>query len=411
MSLLQSDPFFATLLLQMPRVAVGPEVCAMAATDGEKFFYNPAGVESLTFDVVRTLQAHEVMHVAMLHHTRMDGKDPKLANIAGDHVINLILQESGFVPWEGWLCDHRFEGQTFDQVYATLAREQQQGGGGGGQQPPQQSPPSGPSAPGGQQPPQPGDGKSQSQQSKGGDQQQPGNQPGGQQPPQAASTPGGYGQILPCPKEEQGKQEQEWKMAVEQAATAARAAGKLPGHLAKLVEELRESHVPWADLLRQFIAQQIPTDFTWSRPSRRTISQDIYLPSLTKEGLGDLVFAIDMSGSCLSYTKPFCSEIAVVHQDLKPSRLTMLTFDTRVHDCGEFGPGDDIEFNLKGGGGTDFRPIFDRIDQMDSPPRAVVILTDLLGPFPSEAPNYPVLWVSTRKRVAPFGETAHMEAE
>jgi hypothetical protein len=46
---------------------------------------------------------------------------------------------------------------------------------------------------------------------------------------------------------------------------------------------------------------------------------------------------------------------------------------------------------------------------MDTVPKAVVILTDLYGAFPTEEPGYPVLWVSTTKQIAPFGETVRME--
>lgn len=392
--LLYSEPFYGTLLLRMPRVAVGPEVCEVAATDGKTLFYNPQGTAKLNFDQLKTMLMHEASHNGLGHHVRMIGKDAELANMAGDHVVNLILQEGGYVPIPGWLCDPRFKGQTYEHVYAVLERERQrQTGGGGGKRPS----PNG----GGQQ--------QQSGQGQGKQGQQP-CPPGGQNgtQPKAARTPGGFGQILPCDPKQKHTQEQEWKLAVEQAAAAARSAGKLPAHLAKLVEELRESKVDWRELLRAFIAETIPADFTWSRPSKRTLSQGIYLPSQVKEGLDALVFVIDNSGSCTQAVPAFASEIAAVHQDLKPSKITVLCHDTEVYNIGEFLPGDEITFRLKGGGGTDFRPVFDMIDEMQPPPRAVVFLTDLYGPLPMYQPSYPVLFVCTSKQIAPWGETVRM---
>jgi predicted metal-dependent peptidase len=78
-----------------------------------------------------------------------------------------------------------------------------------------------------------------------------------------------------------------------------------------------------------------------------------------------------------------------------------------------------VTIDAKGGGGTDFRPVFDIIEdprkakehemeEFDEPPVCVVYLTDLDGSFPAEEPEYPVLWcvppgVNASRKV-PFGE-------
>lgn len=46
---------------------------------------------------------------------------------------------------------------------------------------------------------------------------------------------------------------------------------------------------------------------------------------------------------------------------------------------------------MKGGGGTDFRPLFDRLAEESEPPAGVVYRTDLAGSFPDEPPQYPVI--------------------
>ena len=50
------------------------------------------------------------------------------------------------------------------------------------------------------------------------------------------------------------------------------------------------------------------------------------------------------------------------------------------------------DFTLKGGGGTDFHPVFDLIAEDDEYPEIVLYLTDGYGSAPKKQPNYPVIW-------------------
>src|SRR5579883_585411 len=94
-SLLSTQTFWATIHYQLERgrVAVGPEVTQVMATDGKALYYNPEAVAKMPFGQVKTAIAHEAAHCALGHHTRMASKDPQLANIAADHVVNNILKE------------------------------------------------------------------------------------------------------------------------------------------------------------------------------------------------------------------------------------------------------------------------------------------------------------------------------
>ena len=63
---------------------------------------------------------------------------------------------------------------------------------------------------------------------------------------------------------------------------------------------------------------------------------------------------------------------------------------------------------LVGGGGTDFRPVFNWIAEQGAPD-ALVYLTDGLGCFPDRAPNYPVIWGSIYEpAVYPFGDVVQV---
>lgn len=70
----------------------------------------------------------------------------------------------------------------------------------------------------------------------------------------------------------------------------------------------------------------------------------------------------------------------------------------------EFANGEPIELKAVGGGGTDFRPVFEHIEDNRMEPRCLIYLTDLAGKFPDEEPAFPVLWAATTDRTPPFGE-------
>ena len=70
--------------------------------------------------------------------------------------------------------------------------------------------------------------------------------------------------------------------------------------------------------------------------------------------------------------------------------IVKVTSDTQYE---ELTP-DDLPIQLKpmGGGGTDFHPVFQYIEDNDVKPMCLVIFTDLYGSYPDSPPDYPVLW-------------------
>ena len=97
---------------------------------------------------------------------------------------------------------------------------------------------------------------------------------------------------------------------------------------------------------------------------------------------------------------------------VKPERLVVIYCDAKVNHVDEFGPSDEIELSMRGGGGTDFRPVFDYIEQNDLDPRCLVYFTDTFGDFPDEQPDYPVLWgILAKGGKVPWGESVLVEGE
>jgi predicted metal-dependent peptidase len=210
--------------------------------------------------------------------------------------------------------------------------------------------------------------------------------------------------------------ETEWKQAVAQAATVARMQGRghLPGAIEQLIKDLFEPVVSWQDLLRQFASQVTRDDYTFTRPNRRYAHTGIILPSLRTESLGEIVVAVDTSGSiygCGDLLKSFLSELQGILDQCHPTRITLIDCDAAVHAVTEYTPGDDLcSHRFRGGGGTRFEPVFEHVEREGLEPAALLYFTDMYGSFPDAAPGYPVLWLNYEdpKIQAPFGQTIHV---
>jgi predicted metal-dependent peptidase len=334
--------------------------CETACTNGEWIRYNPEYIETLAQEECIGLLAHEVMHPAMGDIWRGEGRDHQLWNAACDYVNNLILIEAGLTLPEGALVNYAYAGKCKEEVYQLLM----------------------------QQP------KSKKKTGK-------------------YSDPGKCGSfVAPSPKNKkearQAKQAQvEWRNAVIGAAHVAR--GDIPGSLRRLIDEMLEPQMPWYALLRDFVQRTARNDYNWNRPNRRYLQRGIVLPSLISDELPKVVLILDTSQSTQQYWKQFASEASGILSGFQTT-VQVLYADASVQGE-DFFESDDLPLTVRhfrgmgGGGGTDFRPAFEHLEKTGSSPTCAVYLTDLEGTFPSDPPDYPVLWVSTTEHVAPWGET------
>jgi predicted metal-dependent peptidase len=348
--LVLDQPFFGSLALRLG--VVEDSGCETAWTDGQTLGFNPGFIDGLSLDETKGLLAHEVMHLAAAHQSRRGGRDAGRWNMACDYAINGLLEESGFWLPAGRLRDKRFDGLSADVIYAQL-----------------------PDAPGN---------------SAGGD-------------------PGGCGEVRDASVDvgEAGGSEQDWKVAVAQAAQQARAMGKLPAGVARMVEEMLQPKVEWREVLRRFVRTAAWNDYQWTPPNRRFVHLGLYLPSLRSEELSEIVVAVDTSGSIDgSMLDQFAGELSGILEDFETT-IFVLYADAAVAGC-ETLTREDLPLRLHpaGGGGTDFRPAFRWVEEQGKTPACLVYLTDLDGAFPEEEPSYPVLWarIGGEGEEPPFGE-------
>lgn len=370
-----SQPWFASLALRL-RVEENSQI-PTAATNGDILYFNPKWFDSIDRKWQEAVWAHEVMHVCLLHMTRRNGRDASLWNIAGDHVINLELIESGFeLPTRlpgickgkcGIECCHmadpRFKGMTSEQVYSILKHEQDKKGG-------------------------KGKGVVYVDQ-LGGPMDASGSGPEARSPEQL---------------------ERDWQTAQEQATAVARMAGHLPGGAARLAHGESLPQVPWQDTVQKYLTAM--GDLSWTRPNRRYIHRGLYLPGTTPGRPGPIVIAIDTSGSIddkmLNY---FASEVnGILSACGFPEKVQIIYCDASVQLVDE-PKALPIALSGKGGGGTLAQPVFDWVAQNSEPPLVLFYLTDLeLGDKPKD-PGYDTVWITPKwsAQKAPFGELIQID--
>jgi predicted metal-dependent peptidase len=385
-ALLLDHPFFGSLLFRLK----GDECRSIPtmATNGVVLRYNPAFVDTLNAATLAGVLAHEVLHPALQHHVRRSGRDSRRWNEACDYAINPLLLDAGLSLPDGVLVDPRFRGMSAEQIYNLREAEAQ---------------------------PQPS-GQNSASEGAGDGSGETSEKQCCTDEPTAPETEGGVGQVLDAPLPDDGtpsveEQAREWRVAVNQAITLSKQAGKAPAGLARTLEGAAEAQVDWRELLRRLWSDTIPADSSWMRPNRRHIWSGLYLPGVAREGTGEIAIAVDCSGSVNArQLRLFEAEIRSIIEGQRPERVHVLYFDAEVHKVDTYAAGEMLHLDPVGGGGTEFGPCFDWLNEHGIHPQTMVFLTDLYGSFPESAPDYPVIWASTGSRQAPFGSVIPMHA-
>jgi predicted metal-dependent peptidase len=407
--LLLNQPFFGTLCLRL-KLEMSTSFPTMA-TDGRRLVYNPAFVEKLTPAELEGVLAHEVMHCALAHHCRRGDRDAQLWNRAADYAVNPLLIGNGITLPKEALIDPSFADLSAEEIYPRLLK---QGHDSGRAESPSQSSAQWPDAVGG------GNGPGQAPQSEPQETQSTEQQvqqqlqlPGKPDQPIPAQ-PGCFGEVLdvagedeqPASQAELSRQMYEWAINAEQALRSAKACGREPGGVERPLEQARQSEHDWRAILRDFIAATSPSDYRWAPPNRRFVSAGLYLPSVERSGVGDIVIVVDTSGSIgIQELEQFAGEINAIASEAQAESVRVIYCDAAVQGVQEFGPSEPIKLSPKGGGGTDFVPAFQWVEENEIEPKCLVYLTDLCcNSFP-ETPDFPVLWVTDSHKTAPFGET------
>jgi predicted metal-dependent peptidase len=392
--LIMERPFLGSLVMHLPLKEAG-DWCKTTATDAQAFYFNPDFVANLSLAQTQFILAHEAMHCAMGHPHRRNHRIKKRWDVACDHAVNLMLIEEGLKPpLHGILANQDYETLSAEEIYPLIPEDtpeesfdehlfddnQDQGSS---------------SDPTGQQDEQQGKGQGKEGQSQPEDKDGSGNQ--------TANKPH---ELSAAEREELGEQ---WKNRLAAAAQAARQAGKLSQSMLRWVDGQLAPSLPWRALLARFFAINQRDDYSWRRPSRR--EGEAILPRLSSDGL-EVIAAIDTSGSISDdELREFVSELDALKGQVR-ARVTLLACDYKIADNSpwEYEPWDTMELpqDVEGGGGTDFRPVFDWVEKENRGPNLLVYFTDAEGDFPKLAPDYPVIWLVKGKGSVPWGERVQL---
>ena len=377
-------PFYAVLSLSMQFVR-RDDIDTMA-TDGKSIFYNDAFVMGEDDETIRGVVAHEVAHVANLHHTRRGGRDPDDWNKACDYAIDPQLEKDGFkVAKFGFVKPEYFD-MSAEQIYSALQAGKQKGQDDAQGQQPQH----------GQGAPQAGATAPQAPAPQGG-QGAPKQQPASGVPSAAGMGRGGVLDAAPD-SDPAALQEAELDAMAKtlQAAQAAKAAGKgsAAGKLA--ADAIRKPVIDWRNVLRRFVDSAARVSQQWHRPNRRHVHAGLYLPGNVPDSMGKLGVVFDVSGStCNPRTlATFLGELQGAIDDAMPAQTVILLCDTKIKARYEYEPGEPLNVKLIGGGGTNMQPAIDELQDA----AAVIVFTDCDFPREPIDKGVPTLWAKYGRR-------------
>lgn len=220
------------------------------------------------------------------------------------------------------------------------------------------------------------------------------------------------------------RNDNEWNMAIQAAMESAKARGQLPANLERLFGKKLNPKANWQDLYQIAISKRIGNDrYTWNNLEPQMMYRGIGVPGRQAFGCDLVVIARDSSGSINGETcAVFGAETRAALEQIRPRRVIIVDCDAQVHRWEDIG--DDLE-SLKdkvlGGGGTDFKPVFERIEAEGLEPDLLIYLTDCYGDYPSKKPNYHVVWGSVTPRdqltlyghdyTPPWGEVVFVPAQ
>ena len=396
--LLADHPFFGSLALRMPMVPDSSK--KTVASDGLSLYYNPTWVEEHSADAIRAAISYGVLACGLKHHLRREDRDTNKWKEASFQVCLPLLRDAGLTDEHGGLD------MSVEKAYAQMP------------DPPESDDTS----------PSPGAGMGMivvgtgSQEHQDDPQDSNGNGQGqaqgqGQQPP-PSYDPNGHGEVVDSPHPEDADQgEIDWDEAMHTARTWATSEGHMPGAANDVVDSSYQHTIPWEEVVLQFLVSHARDDYSWRKPNRRY--EDVYLPDLFSDVMGDVGLLVDVSASLNTEAlDKLWSEMTGLVHVVKPSSVVVIQADSKVQSVEKFGPDEMPEtLDAKGRGGTDFRPAFEEMDNQDTDPACVLYFTDGdCSKFPEE-PSYPVLWVvdrssaysGNRSFTPPFGEVLEME--
>ena len=350
-----------------------------AYTDGINKYYGRKFIEKLNDMELRALVLHENLHVALNHVSRFKRlfqENPMLMNACADYVVNDVIvhlkDENLCKLPEGGLYEDKYHNWSVKEVYDDLKQQLSN---------PSDSDDAG------------GDGEA----SEGATQSS-------KLSPDSLKT---LDEHDFADSEKTPKELKEMKQKIENALKEGSIlAGKFGANVPRAIEELFEPKIDWREVLREFIQQSIKgnDEYTWRKFNKRMMANDIYLPSMENETIGELVLAIDTSASIgQKELGEFATEVVSICDTVTPERIRILWWDyevakEQVFDRDSYQSIRDL-LKPDGGGGTRVSCVSEYIIKHNIESQAIIVFTD--GYVENDISwdiQSPTLWVVTENK-------------
>ena len=361
--------YSGVMMMGKTEVVDDANMTACADTKGNKK-YGRAFLEAMCKDdrEINALVLHENLHIAlrhMVHGADMFKEDRQRANKAADFVVNDIivsLKDNTLCKLpDGGCYDPQYHNMSMREVFKLLKEEEEEGGGGGKGDP------------------------------------QEGGQPSG----------GGY-QFDEHDTDGDASSDdlKEMNDKIDRALReGALLAGRLGVDLPRAITDILTPQVDWREALRDFVTASCKgkDEYTWRKFNRRLLPSDIYLPTVENETIGEVVVAIDTSGSIgQDQINEFATELVSICELVDPESVRVLWWDTMVHGEQIFTENyQNIGGMLKplGGGGTKVGCVSEYINEKKINAECVIVFTD--GYVESDVKweiSSPTLWFVTENK-------------
>jgi len=345
-------PFLSVLALSIPH-KYQHNAHMLFETDGTSIRIDVNKSSGIESGKLKYLYAHVLLHILLKHPFRMKGRDKPTWNRSCDIVLGLLLsdfQRVGSADDEAIILES-FRDKSVEEVYSALYRESDEGEG-----TPDDSNPT-------------------------------------QQKMDLIENEG-----------DTKAAEEEIDALIIQAMGAARKQGNLPSSLLELFDEITKPKIDLHTLLHSYMSESFfDKESDFSRPNRRFIHQELYLPGyrFDRNRLSLFIFldrSMSITHSVFSRFLGIIDSIVRLSHDFE---VSVIPFDEQVY-------GDEITHydaqgilpNIsfaKGNGGTQFTPVLEYLSVHSAEKNLAVILSD--GFFTIEkAPSVQTLFLLSEKK-------------
>ncbi len=366
--LMLEHPYFGTLASGLTITSDSNELTFKS--DGITIRINEEYIDKLDLSEVEFILSNGAMHAVLGHIGRQAKRDKWLWQEACDFAVNAMLVRNGLVAPEYVNYQPKFEGMYAEEIYARLKEEMIH-------------------APDTNHDASSSDNE-ESLSSPQKNQTKPKNQISHQSQKNTTT------------KEQEATQELQQQF--EQIFLKLKRQESLPAELQFVVPEYFSYIIDWKETLSNYIASYAKTAYRFLPPNMKYLYRGIFLPSLSSDLLR-IVIAIDTSGSIdKEMLGLFLAEVASIMEVYPHYEIDLITADHKIHSHKTYLPNESLEYEVNGGGSTDFRPVFEYIENNIDTPTALLFFTDGKGTFPNTPPAFDTLWIMPNNTPTPFGE-------